>query len=182
MHRQPPSDPAGVVLIGFRATGKSTVGRLLADRLGLTFVDMDQVLIDRHGPIDELVARHGWPHFRELERQLLEELAQKRGLVIATGGGAVLHRDFWPQILARYLVVWLQVPEAVIRERLLADSRTDSQRPALTGADPAAEIGRVLAERLPLYEASCHLALDGTVEPSAIAAAIAVRWPEDRRP
>ncbi len=177
---QPLFPPAGVVLVGFRATGKSTVGRIVARRLGLRFVDMDEVLASRHGPIDRQVTEGGWPLFRERERRLLAELAAENGLVLATGGGAVLHRDLWPQIRQRFLVVWLHVPSPVIEGRLVADRRTAGQRPSLTGDDPVAEAARLLAERRPLYRAASHLQVDGTRAPEVVAEQIAALFRPER--
>lgn len=159
----PPSSPADtrrVILIGYRGTGKSTVGRLLAQRLGTPFLDTDQEIEARHGAIAAMVAAHGWPLFRARERDLLAELATGGPAVIATGGGAVLHREVWETLKADALVVWLQAPAAVIARRLAADARSASQRPSLTGADICAEIETVLAERTPLYRAAAHCAID----------------------
>ncbi len=161
LQEQPPSVPVGVMLVGFRATGKSTVGRMVAERLGLRFLDMDELLVGRYGPIDRQVAEGGWSLFREREQRLLAELAAEDGVVVATGGGAVLHKDLWPRIKRRFLVVWLHAPEQVIGARLAADERTAVQRPSLTGKDPLSEIASLLDERRPLYQAACHVRVDG---------------------
>ena len=151
----------GIILIGYRATGKTSVGKGLAERFGLRFLDMDQELEQRHGQsIAEMVTAQGWPYFRALEKALLLELAARSGLVISTGGGAILHQDIWPLVKASGLVVWLTADQETIRQRLLADGRTPSQRPALTASDACAEIVTILAEREPLYRAGSHLAVD----------------------
>ena len=100
---------------------------------------------------------------------MLAELAEEEDLVLATGGGAVLHEDLWPRIRKRFLVVWLHAPEPVIVTRLAADSRTREQRPSLTGSDPAAEAARVLAERRPLYQAASHVSVDSTAAAETVA-------------
>jgi len=150
-----------IILIGYRATGKSSVGRGLAAELGLGFFDMDQELELRQGQsIAEMVADRGWPYFRGLEKGLLTELASRRGLVISTGGGAILHQDVWPRIKAAGLVVWLTADQQTICRRLTCDEQTASQRPTLTGTDPYAEIAAVLREREPLYREGCHFSVD----------------------
>lgn len=156
-----------IFLIGYRATGKSSIGRALAARLGLPFLDMDQEIEQRAGqPISALVAAAGWEAFRRQEQALLAELADREeALVIATGGGAVLHQALWPQLKANHLVVWLTADLATIAVRLAADPLTMSQRPSLTGQAVEAEIAPVLAEREPLYRASANCVVDTTATP-----------------
>jgi len=163
-----------VILIGYRATGKSTVGRLLAARLGVDFLDMDKVIVEREGcTIEAMVAAHGWPYFRERERRLLRELVDRGPLVVATGGGAILHQDLWAALMKSGLVVWLAADQCTIRKRLAKDGRNRSQRPGLTKAGTQAEIEAVLAEREPLYAKGCHLTIDtGRQSPAATVAAI----------
>ena len=152
-----------IILIGYRATGKSTVGRLLAKRLGVSFIDMDEVLVARHGEINELVKERGWDYFRAREKELLEELVASREVVISTGGGAVLHQDIWPRLKETGLVVWLTADLATICSRLKVDSRSENQRPSLTGKDIRDEAARVLAEREPLYREGSHLEIDSNI-------------------
>lgn len=158
-----------IFLIGYRATGKSSVGLALATRLGLPFVDMDRQIEARAGrPISALVAAEGWAAFRRQERELLAELAaDDQAMVIATGGGAVLHQELWPQLKKEHLVVWLIADIATIGARLAADPVTASQRPSLTGQEVQAEIAAVLAEREPLYRQSAHCIVDTTTTPLA---------------
>ncbi|MEN8134118.1 MAG: shikimate kinase AroL [Thermodesulfobacteriota bacterium] len=157
-----PEQKRKIILIGYRATGKSTVGRLLAERLDITFIDMDEVLVARHGEIRDLVKERGWDYFRARERELLEELVTSREAVISTGGGAVLHHDVWQELKETGLVIWLSVDLATICRRLGADSASDSQRPSLTGGDIKAEVAKVLAEREHLYREGSHLVVDAT--------------------
>jgi len=149
-----------IILVGFRATGKSSVGRLLADHLGVQFIDMDQVLTERHGAISDQVSTHGWDWFRAREKELLAELVGLEEGVIATGGGAVLHRDIWPAIRKTSLVVWLTSTLELICRRLAVDPATGGQRPSLTGRDIREETATVLAEREPLYREVADLAVD----------------------
>ncbi len=150
-----------IILIGYRATGKSSVGAELADRLSLDFIDMDQVIEDREGrAIAEMVAERGWEYFRARERSLLLELVHRTGVVIATGGGAVLHQDIWPQVMASAFVVWLTADRQTICRRLSTDTKTGAQRPALTDEGICREVKAVLREREPLYRAGSHLPID----------------------
>lgn len=150
-----------IIIIGYRATGKTTVGQQLAADLGLRFIDMDHEVEQRQGrSISEMVADQGWSYFRRLERNLLEELISRRGVVISTGGGAILHQDLWPRVKASGVVVWLTADRKTICQRLLGDDQTASQRPSLTGSDPFAEIVEVLAQREPLYRAGSHIEVD----------------------
>jgi shikimate kinase len=83
-----------IVLIGYRGTGKSTVGKMLASRLGRELVSTDREIVKRAGrSIPEIVAEHGWEHFRDLESEVCRDLAGRDNLIIDTGGGAILRRE-----------------------------------------------------------------------------------------
>jgi shikimate kinase len=151
-----------IILTGYRATGKSVVGRALADRLEVSFIDMDEVLTARYGEISEVVKERGWDYFRTREKELLTELAAAREVVISAGGGAVMHRQEWQALKDTGLVVWLTADLETICRRLGADPLSGSQRPSLTGEDIRTEAARVLAEREPLYRQGSHLEIDST--------------------
>jgi len=149
-----------VVLTGYRACGKTTVGRLLAARLGWPFLDSDEEIVRRSGhTVAELVASGGWPAFRALERGLLEELAAVSPLVLATGGGAILHHEAWTLLRRGALVIWLRAESEVIRRRLTGTALA-GQRPSLTGAGLREEVETVLAERARLYREGSDCSLD----------------------
>ncbi|MEY2957577.1 MAG: Shikimate kinase/3-dehydroquinate synthase [Actinomycetota bacterium] len=138
-----------VVLTGFMATGKSTVGRLLADRLGYGFVDTDAVIESRRGPIPQIFAEHGEGEFRRLERELATELAARRGLVIATGGRMLVDPDNAEVLGATGTVVCLTAPADTVIARVLADGVEG--RPMLVGSDLPTRIRGLLAERESAY-------------------------------
>ena len=158
-----PTQPASIILIGYRATGKSTMGVHLAAALGFTFIDTDQVIEQQETQsIRDIVAQHGWDYFRKKEKETLLQLATKTNHVIATGGGAVLHQDIWPFIKQNNLVIWLKADIKTICIRLVNDTYSEDQRPSLTGADIQKEVSTVLISRTPIYQKSCHLTLDAT--------------------
>ena len=163
-----------IILTGFRATGKSLIGRMLATALGYAFVDTDTVISDRQGAsISAMVAQHGWPYFRQLERQMLEECSQMRQAVIATGGGAIEHTSEWIELRRHGYVIWLEAPAEVIYQRMHADNNTSSQRPALTDSSQLEEIGQMLARRTSMYAAGADLRLEtATANPEALVAVI----------
>lgn len=139
-------------LIGGRAVGKTFIGRLLARRLGHDFIDTDELVQQEAGmTIAELVGQRGWPAFRALERDVLQRCSRLDRVVVATGGGAVLHSEVWPQIKERALVVWLTAPLETVLQRLGADPGSASLRPPLTNKDQLQEYEAVLRERQPLY-------------------------------
>jgi shikimate kinase len=154
-----------VILTGYRATGKTTVGKLVARQLGVDFYDMDKVLEERQGcTVAEIVAAGGWQRFRDLENMLLAEMAGLGNGVIATGGGAIQHRKNWQRLMETGLVVWLTADRDTICARLTADAATDAQRPALTDSNTLDEVTKVLAVREPLYRQGSHLEIDTTAK------------------
>jgi shikimate kinase len=153
--------PPLLVLTGFRATGKTAVGRCLARLCGYDFADTDALLTERIGcSVAEAVARHGWPHFREQERLLLTELAERRNTVLATGGGAILHQQEWQLLRKQALVIWLRTDLAATLARLRQDERSADQRPKLLTDDLEAETAALLQEREPLYRAGSDVVID----------------------
>jgi shikimate kinase len=147
-----------VILTGYRATGKSSIGKILADLLGFDFIDTDHAIEKRQGEsITEMVSRGGWDLFRKKEEDMLLELARRSNIVIATGGGSVTHENAWKILRKNALSVWLTADIKTICQRLAADSDTDDQRPPLTEMGTMDEISMVLNERQPLYEKSSDL-------------------------
>lgn len=129
----------GIVLIGLMGSGKSTVGRLLTQETGLTFVDLDALIEERAGTtIGRIFAEQGEGAFRQLELEALQALLQDssaaKGLVVATGGGAPCREAAWPLLRQLGMVVWLQVDPAQAVERLLQSTGEVSSRPLLVSA------------------------------------------------
>ncbi len=143
-----------VVLTGFMGTGKTTVGRILARRLGWDFADTDKMIESRHGPIPDLVATGDWSHFRGLERQIAQELSSRRNMVISTGGRLMLDSQCAALLEPVSHVVWLKATPATIVARVVdAPGADPSKRPLLTqdGADPAESVNRLLRLRQNQY-------------------------------
>ncbi|MBI4794088.1 MAG: shikimate kinase [Deltaproteobacteria bacterium] len=150
-----------IVLTGYRACGKTSVGEKLAERLAFSFIDTDREIEKRQGrSISRIVAEQGWDFFRAAERDFLASLLPAEKLVIAPGGGAILHQDIWRELMATSLVVWLKADVRTISRRLTGDILSPDQRPSLTGEDVLQEVKTVLAAREPLYRAGSHVAVD----------------------
>lgn len=146
-----------IILTGYRATGKSSVGRLLAGKLGFQFVDTDLEIEKTKGQsISDMIAEQGWPFFRQVEDSFLLSLVDKGNIVAAPGGGAILHQQTWTELMKTSLVVWLKADVQTICSRLTQDALSQSQRPSLTGQDMLQEVESVLREREPLYRAGSH--------------------------
>ena len=141
-----------IVLIGYRGTGKSTVGRLLAARLGREFVSTDAEIVKRaQRTIPEIVAQQGWDYFRDLESDICRELASRDQLVIDTGGGAILRAQNVEALKKDGTLFWLTASVETIAKRIVGDN----QRPSLTGTKSFIdEIQDVLRERTPKYHAA----------------------------
>lgn len=146
-------DSRNIVITGFMGTGKTSVGRRLAERLGLRFVDMDSLLEERFQmSIADVFATRGEAFFRQAERELLAELRSATDTVIATGGGALLSTENRSLLPPDSIVVCLTCqPEEVLRR--LAN---DDSRPLLAAADRLQRIRDVLAERKAIYDTIPH--------------------------
>ncbi len=146
-----------ISLIGLPGSGKSTVGRQLARRLQLPFVDSDQAIEARLGcPIREFFEREGEARFREIESEVIDQLSAPGAGVLATGGGAVLLAVNRERLRARGRVIYLKShPEELIRR-----VRHDTNRPLLQVADPMAKLRELFAARDPLYRQTAHFVVE----------------------
>jgi shikimate kinase len=157
-----------IFLIGFMCSGKSRVGRELAEQLGLRHVDIDRVVEERVGPLVPYFQQHGEAAFREREREVLLELLAERDVVVSTGGGTPLECDNMERMLAAGPVVFLEVPMATLMPRII---RAGGDRPLLLGlnGEPLrTRVESLLAARLPVYASASHTVdADGTAEEAA---------------
>jgi shikimate kinase len=137
-----------VVMIGMMGAGKSSVGRRLAVRLGLPFVDADSEIEEAaNASIPEIFERHGEAYFRDGERRVIKRLLDGGAKVLATGGGAFIQPETRADIQAKGVSVWLKAD----RDVLMARVRRRSNRPLLQTADPEATMTRLMEERYPIY-------------------------------
>ncbi len=143
-----------ILLAGYRGTGKSTLGRLLADRLSWTFVDADDLIEERAGrTIAEIFQADGEETFRDLEEEVVCDLCQAEKTIVALGGGAILRESSRNRIKAAGPVVYLTAEPEELALRIAYDASSESRRPSLTdNKDLLAEVKEVLTFRQPLYE------------------------------
>lgn len=158
-----------IYLIGMMGTGKTTVGREIAQQLGYQFFDTDAVIEQAAGQtITEIFAEQGETSFRDLETQVLSQLSAYKCLVIATGGGIVLRRENW-SYLRHGIVVWLNAPIPVLQQRLAADTT----RPLLQTADLSARLSDLMEQRRSLYaQADVQIQSDNQIAPEQLATQI----------
>lgn len=147
-----------IVLIGYRGTGKSVVGKIVADRLKMQCVSMDARIVEKAGmAIPEIVERFGWPGFRDMETEVAREMAGRDNLVIDTGGGVIERPENIDALKQNGVIIWLKAtPEAIV-SRIAGDT----QRPALTqGKTFTEEVAEVLDRRTPKYRAAARFEID----------------------
>ena len=150
-----------IVLIGYRGSGKSTVGSQLAARLKMRFVDIDDLIEKRQAvSISDIVTSHGWGHFRKLERDTIEEISKEDHLIIAPGGGAVLDTDNVKALGRNGTLIWLKADRRTLLKRLNLDSGTNTRRPTLTGKGTSEELKEVISLREPIYERVSEIQID----------------------
>jgi len=146
-----------ISLVGMPGCGKSTVGRHLARQLGLRFSDSDGEIEHRIGmPIRDFFAAKGEDAFRDVEQDVIEDLTARSGLVIATGGGAVLRPSSRDALHSRSHVFYLRSTPEELHRRL----RHDTQRPLLQVADPLRRLRELYRERDPLYRRTAHFVVE----------------------
>lgn len=166
-----------IALVGYRGTGKTTVARLVAERLRWEAIDSDDE-IERQArkSIAEIFADEGETEFRELEVQVVSRLCLRERAVLSVGGGAVLRAENRTALRHEGRVVWLQATAETLLARLEQDQSTSQRRPNLTARGGLAEIVELLAVREPLYRETAHLAVDTEgKEPADVAEEIIAR-------
>lgn len=138
-----------IVLVGMMGAGKSTIGRRLAARLRLPFLDADAEIETAAGmSIPDIFESHGEPHFRDGEARVIARLLETGPSILATGGGAFMREETRNRIRDKAVSIWLKADADTILKRV--KRRVD--RPLLQTADPAATIGRLIDERHPVYQ------------------------------
>jgi shikimate kinase len=145
-----------IVMVGLMGCGKTSVGRRLAARLGLPFVDADEEIEAAAGKsIADIFAEHGEPYFRDGERRVIARLLANGPLVLATGGGAYMNEETRRRIRERGIAIWLRAELPVLMRRVAKRMN----RPLLKTADPQATMQRLMDERYPIY-AEADVAID----------------------
>jgi len=160
-----------IFLIGMMGSGKSTVARLLANGIGFEWIDADRELEQRSGTcVANIFELEGESAFRQRESQLLRELTQRPGIVLATGGGAILDSGNRELLRSRGLVIYLQANADEIARR----TRSDLTRPLLQVQDRRARIAELLEQRAALYKQTAHLTVrSGAANPRRLVAKLA---------
>jgi shikimate kinase len=163
-----------IVLIGYRGTGKTVVGKRIADRLARPFFDSDPLVEERgRMTIAQMVENQGWPFFRKLEKAVIEELSEKTSSVIATGGGAVMDEDNAARLKQTGALVLLEADPEVLLQRIFADEASAGKRPPLSDGNDYEELQTLLAERTPVYRKLAQLSVNTTdLSPDDVAARI----------
>ncbi|MGL6195398.1 MAG: shikimate kinase [Thermoguttaceae bacterium] len=156
-----------IILIGYRATGKSTLSRLLSERLGLPCVDSDVVIEQKAGKtISKVFAEDGETAFRDLEETVIRDLLDKEtggypnGVILATGGGAILRKTTRDLLRSNGLTVWLCASPDTVLKRMSGDATTGDRRPNLTNLPPRDEIVKLLNDRESFYRETAKITLD----------------------
>jgi len=147
-----------IALIGFMGTGKTAVGKALAERLNKEFVELDSLIEQRAGKsIPEIFQQEGEVAFRELEIAVTKEVAQEKNLVIACGGGLVLNKINIDRLRKEAIIVYLTASPKVILKRTSGDG---GKRPLLNVGDQASEIRELLRFRKPFYERAADIQIN----------------------
>jgi shikimate kinase len=161
-----------LVLIGYRGTGKSTVAKLLGAALSMEIVSLDREIVRQAGrAIPDIVAEHGWPHFRDLESAVAQRVAARDNIIVDAGGGVILRQENVQHLRRSGTLFWLRASVPVIVARI----EGGTERPALTaGKSFTEEVEEVLRGRTPLYEAAAHHHVDTDARtPDQVAAEVA---------
>ena len=146
-----------IVLIGMRGSGKTAVGKVLAQRLGRELIEMDELITQKAGlSIPEIVAKHGWEGFRDLEAEITAEVAERDNIVNATGGGVVTREQNIAKLKQNGMLVWLTADVDTLLNRI----GDDEGRPLLKGKTRREDMEITLAERQPLYQKAADITID----------------------
>jgi shikimate kinase len=151
---------SNIALIGFMAVGKSAVGKLLAERTGKTFVEIDSLIEDKaRKPVNLIFREEGEIAFREYEIEIIKQIFLRKKLVLACGGGVVLNRINIDRLKQESVLVWLTASVESILERL---KQTRDTRPLISGQDRENKVRSLLIFRQPFYERASDIQVDTT--------------------
>ncbi len=150
-----------IFLIGYRCTGKTTLGKIFAHRLNFDFIDTDRIIEQNLGStILKIIETQGWKKFRQTEKQILLDTKKNKNTIIATGGGIILDPDNRQFLKKNGLCIWLDADIKTIMVRLKIDNETKELRPALTNKNLFAETRQMVKKRTPLYKNTAHIRID----------------------
>jgi shikimate kinase len=164
-----------IVLIGYRGTGKSVIGKIVAEALHMKCIAMDARIVEKAGmSIPEIVEKQGWTAFRDMESEVARELAQLDNIIIDSGGGVIEREENIDALRANARIIWLRASVATIVSRI----KGDTGRPSLTGGKSfTEEVTEVLERRTPKYQAAAHRVIDtDQLSPKQVASRIIEIW------
>jgi shikimate kinase len=167
-----------IVLIGYRGTGKSVVGELLALRLRMPCIGMDAEIVKKAGiSIPEIVEKYGWQKFRDMESKEARELAGLDNIIVDTGGGVIERPENIEALKTNSLIIWLKASVDAIVSRI----QGDTERPALTiGKTFIEEVTEVLEQRIPKYKSAAQYEIDtDEITPEQVTDRIIKIWKEE---
>jgi len=160
-----------IILIGYRASGKSLIGKRLAERLGWSFLDVDRGINEKEGgrTIKEIYEVSGEPYYRDVEAEVAREMLEQDSRVIAFGGGTILRQATRDLIPASSKVVYLKASADVLWERSKGDPDDEKNRPSLLGGmGGKEEIIAMLEKRCAIYESAADITIDASCDPDSI--------------
>ena len=168
-------------LIGYRCTGKTTIGKAIAAAIDWSFVDADTLLVRECGkPIKEIVDTEGWDAFRRMERSTLKQICTADRQIVATGGGVVLDKANIKAMKTSGMVIWLGATAETIQKRMLQDKNTGNFRPALTEKGRMEEIEDMLLKRNPYYEGAGDFSIQTDDVPLKEISAVIIQMIKDK--
>ena len=150
-----------IFLIGYRCSGKTETGKLIAGILNRQFIDTDFKVVEEEGmTISEIVDKKGWDFFRKKETDVLKKVCIHDKLIVATGGGIILNKENRANMKKNGTIVWLKATFSTIKKRIILDSKTKNFRPSLTSKELDEEIKETLLLRKPYYEKAMDFSID----------------------
>ncbi|MEQ5186064.1 shikimate kinase AroL [Providencia rettgeri] len=154
-------------IIGPRGSGKTTIGKKLAEKTGYQFIDTDKLILEHAGmSISDIVQQQGWDYFRQLESQILASIEPQKAIV-STGGGIILASENQQVMRDNGTVIYLRSTPETLAQRLAAEPQAE-QRPSLTGKSLLEEIEEVMEQRDPIYLSTAHHVIDANQSIDAI--------------